>query len=193
MPVSQRFYTLSQLHRMAHVAAVIVLLPAGCGFYDTKSGYEQMKEENQSFSDLVEAAGGSAERRPITVPGFQNVGWIVDLSGAEITEDLIEKMLEYNKRDPFLQLNLSDSTITDEQLAQLDAGDVLQKVYTLDLKNTGITDAGLDGISNFYVIHELWLKGTQVTLEAVERLGDKQLAQKYTPKPLRTRPKVDIE
>lgn len=174
-------------------AAAVLFLLAGCGFYEGKSEYQKVKEEEQSFSDLVAAAGGSAHKKAVSVPGFQNMGWIIELSGARITEELIEKMIEFNKRAPVLQLDLSGSTISDAQLAQLDKNDVLQKVYTLNLKNTAITDDGLDSISDFYVIHELWLQGTTVTTDAVQRLGDKQLAQKHTPDALRTRPQVDIE
>ena len=105
---------------------------------------------------------------------------------------MVEALGEVAKEKPIYELNFSNTTFNDEHLSTLDKAEVLEKVFFLDLSNTEVTDAGLDGISHFYVIHELKVKGTQVTQAAIKRLGDKQLAKPHVPDNLRTRPKTDI-
>jgi hypothetical protein len=178
--------------RLRFVGALLLLLAAGCGLYQGKSEYEKVQDKRQGLIDLVAEAGGTAKIEGRTRFGITMDGWFIDLSGAELNEELLETMVTFAQNNPVFELNLSKSSITDEQLKQLDAGKVLQKCFVLDLSDTAITDAGLDALSNFYVIQELKLKGTKVTPAAVKRLGDKQLAQKYTPEPLRKRPETDI-
>jgi hypothetical protein len=185
-----------RLVRQPRIAPLLVgalLLVAGCGLFEGKSEYEKVQDKRQGLIDLVAGVGGTAKIENHRRVGVSMDGWFIDLSGAELTEELIETMIQYAQNDPVFDLNLSNSSITDEQLKQLDTGKVLQKCFILDLRDTSITDAGLDGLSNFYVIQELKLKGTKVTPAAVKRLGDKQLAQKYTPEPLKKRPETDIE
>ncbi|TWU08937.1 hypothetical protein CA54_41760 [Symmachiella macrocystis] len=173
------------------VASGFFLLP-GCGLFEGKSEYQQMMDKRSDFSGIVAAAGGSAVMEKRSMHGIHGVGWFIDLSGAEIDDKLLSAIADVVKEKPVYGLNLADSSITDKQLARLDKDDVLQKVFFLNLSNSKITDAGIDSISNIYVIHELNLKGTAVTAAAVKRLGDKQMAQKQTPDALRTRPKTDI-
>lgn len=174
------------------VVAVGTLLFSGCGLFEGKSEHQQMLDERDQFAELVGTYGGSAVFEKRSMDDLAGVGWFIDLSGAEIDDALLNAMAEVVKKKPIFELNLADTSLTDEQLTQLDKADVLQKVIFLNLSNSQITDAGLDGINNFYVIHELNLKGTSVSKEAIKRLGDKQLAQKYTPKDLRKRPNVEI-
>lgn len=174
------------------IALSMLFCLSGCGMFEGKSEYEQLQDKYRSFSDLIADYGGSAKREQGSRGGFSMTGWFIDLSGAELTENLIDSMIERAKHDPVFDLNLSNSTITDEQLARLDEGNVLQKCFFLDLSGTAITDAGLDACSNFYVIHELNVTGTELTPEAIERLGDKQLAKEQVPKDLKTRPEVTM-
>ncbi len=174
------------------VVAVGTLLFSGCGLFEGKSEHQQMLDKRDQFAELVATYGGSAVFEKRSMDDLAGVGWFIDLSGAEIDDALLNAMAEVVKKKPIFELNLADTSLTDEQLTQLDKADVLQKVIFLNLSNSQITDAGLDGINNFYVIHELNLKGTSVSKEAIKRLGDKQLAQKYTPKDLRKRPNVEI-
>ena len=160
--------------------------------YSGTSDYEKFKQKQQGFSDLISAAGGTASKEGKSMYGFQMTGWLIDLSGAEITEELITAVTDVAKRTPIFQLVLSKSTITDEQLAQLDAGKVLQKMVILDLSDTTITDAGLDKLSTFHCITELNLKGSQATKAAATRLGERQIAHPDTPRPFKKQPNVSI-
>jgi len=124
--------------------------------------------------------------------GFEMSGWMVDLSGAEISEELMAEFLNVGAKDPVFSLNLSESKITDDQLVKLGQGKVLQKTVELDLNDTAISDTGLDGLSNFHCITDLKLKGSTATKAAATRLGKKQMSHPDTPAPFKKQPKVDI-
>lgn len=171
---------------------VALCLLSGCGFFEGKSEYQQMLDKRSDFSEYVADLGGTAVMESRSMNGMDGIGWFIDLSGTAIDDDVLEEMGEIVKEKPIYELNLSNTSFNDEQLSKLDKAEVLEKMFFLDLSNTQVTDAGLDGISNFYVIHELKVKGTQVSQAAVKRLGDKQLAKPYVPDKLRTRPKTDI-
>jgi len=124
--------------------------------------------------------------------GFKMVGWMIDLSGAELTDKLISQIIEVAQNEAIFDLNLSNTSITDDQLAELDAGSVLQKTVNLNLAQTSITDAGLDSLSNFYCLTSLNLKGSKATQEAAKRMGEKKIANPQTPAPFKVQPKVEI-
>ena len=163
----------------------------GCG-YSGPSEYEQYKQKLQGFSDLIVAAGGTASKEGKSMHGFKMTGWLINLSGATITDEIIDQLIFIAKEDPVFQLNFSKSKITDEQLAKLDAGKVLQKTYEMDLSETAITDAGLDRLSNIHILGELKLKGSGATAEGAKRLGERKIASPQTPAPFRTQPNLDI-
>ena len=167
---------------------------SGCSglFGSGESEYRQLQNQRKGMAEVIQEAGGSAILEAHTLHGFKAHGWMVDLSGAEMTDDIVETVLEMARHKPVLQLNLSGSTVTNEQLAQFDEGKVLQKVVILDLSDTAITDAGLDGLSNHYIIGELNLKGSQATAAAAERLGDRQIASPQTPQPFKKQPELKI-
>ena len=124
--------------------------------------------------------------------GFQLAGWTIDLSGAKLNDKLISQIVEVGQNEPVFDLNLSKTSITDEQLAKLDAGKVLQKTVNLNLSQTAITDAGLDRLSEYYCISTLNLTGSAATKNGAKRLGDKMIANPQTPAPFKKQPKVEI-
>ncbi|MEZ6059379.1 MAG: hypothetical protein R3C19_03350 [Planctomycetaceae bacterium] len=173
----------------------ILALPvmAGCGgSYYGPSEYELAKQKQQGFSDLIAEAGGTASKEGKRMFGFEMTGWLVDLSGAEISDDLIESITEVAAKDAVFQLVLSKSTITDDQLSQLADGGVFQKMVVLDVTETAVTDAGLDRLTDVHCITELKLKGSSATKAGAARLGSRQIANPDTPAPFKKQPKVDI-
>ena len=173
------------------VCFCLSFVASGCGGYGP-SEYEQYKQKLQGFSEAVAAAGGSASKEGKTMHGFQMTGWLIDLSGAEITDDLIDQIIFVGKEDPVFQLNLSKSKITDEQLGKLDAGTVFTKVYDLDLSDTAITDAGLDKIQHVHILSELKLKRSGATAAGVKRLSERKIASPQTPQQFKQPPKTDL-
>ena len=165
---------------------------SGCGAYSGPSEYERFKQKQDGFSGVIAAVGGTAKKEGKTMHGFQMTGWLIDLTDAEISDKLIGQIIEAGQSDAVFQLNFSNSDITDDQLAKLDAGKVLQKTVDLNLSHTAITDAGLDRLSNFYCLSVLNLKGTAATKEGAKRLGDKKIANPETPLPFRKQPELTI-
>lgn len=169
-----------------------MILLSGCNSYSGPSEYRQLQQKLEGFSAKIEAAGGKAIKEGKAMHGFQMEGWLIDLSNAKINDELIDHIIVVGKTDPVFQLNLSKSNITNEQLAKLDAGNVMQKMVALDLSNTGINDAGLDKLSNFYCLTDLNLKGSSATAAGAKRMGSKQIANSNTPAPFKKQPKLKI-
>lgn len=170
----------------------IVVSVCGCGGYTGPSEYEKFKKKQQGFAGVIASAGGNAVKEGKTMHGFQMTGWLIDLSNAEITDDLIGKIIEVAQDDPVFQLNFSGSSITDDQLGDLDTGTVLQKTVDLNLSGTKITDAGLDRVSNICCLTTLNLKGTSATAEGAKRLGGRKIANPQTPPPFKKQPELTI-
>lgn len=170
----------------------VLVIFCGCDDYSGPSDYEILKQQQNGFSGVIESAGGTAVKEGKSMFGFEMAGWLIDLSGSKITDDLITKIIEVGEMDPVFQLNFSGTDITNDQLARLDAGKVLQKTVILNLSNTAINDAGLDKLSNFYCISELNLKGSKATKAGAIRLGAKQIGNSNTPAPFKKQPKLNI-
>ena len=170
----------------------VLILLSGCGGYTGPSEYQQLKQKLDGFSGVITAAGGKATKEGKTLHGFEMAGWLIDLTNAKITDDLIDHIIVIGKSDPVFQLNLSNSNITNDQLAKLDAGNVLQKTVDLNLSNTAINDAGLDKLSNFYCVTDLNLTGSAATAAGARRMGSKQISNSNTPPPFKKQPKVKI-
>ncbi len=69
---------------------------------------------------------------------------------------------------PIINVHLSNSKVTDADLASLK--ELLPDVDSLDLANTGITDAGLDHLRKLTKLHTLRVGGTKATDEGVGSL-----------------------
>jgi hypothetical protein len=179
-----------RLPALALICAVVTV--CGCNSYSATSEREALKQKEAGFSGAVSVAGGSAKKEGRKRFGIEMTGWMVDLSGAEISDELMDELLKVGAKDPVFSLNLSKSKITNEQLVKLGKGKVLQKTFELDLSDTAISDTGLDGLSNFYCLSDLKLKGSKATKAAATRLGKKQMSHPDTPAPLKKQPKVDI-
>lgn len=167
---------------------------AGCGsfFSAGPSEYEKYKKTEQSFSEMIAAAGGKATKENKAMLGFKMTGWLIELPGADISDKMIDQIIEKGQADPILQLNLSKSKITDDQLVRLDAAKVLERTVNLDLSDTAITDAGLDRLQRAYAVMFLNLKGSAATKAGAKRLGDKKIANPQIPAPFRKQPELKI-
>ena len=166
----------------------LIVIGTGCSNYSGPSEYEQKKQAKQSFMDEVAAQGGRAEEKLFTKYGKSGKAWSIDLSGATVNDDMIESMTALGH---VAELNLSKSSITDEQLIRFDERELGRLVLKLDLSHTAITDAALAELDNFYVLEHLILKGAKVTPQGVERF---KKAQQSNPKVLAPfkNPKVEL-
>ena len=161
---------------------------SGCSGYSGPSEYEQQQAGKQKLMDDVRSQGGQIEQKHFEVFGKSGDAWVINLSGATISDEMIDAMetLGY-----IAEMNLSGSTITDEQLLRMDELRIGRVVMKLDLSNTAITDAALDGLENFYNLGQLNLKGTKVTPQGVDRFKKKQQSNPKVSLPFR-KPKIEL-
>ncbi|MFN9974548.1 MAG: hypothetical protein ACK58T_32120 [Phycisphaerae bacterium] len=175
------------------IACGLVTVFTGCGSgYSGPSEYEQYQKKRMGFVETIQSLGGKAEYGEKSMHGFRMSGWLIQLPGADVSDELISQIIEHTRDQAVFQLNFSGSKITDAQLVALDAGKVLQKTVELDLSNTAITDAGLDKLQRLYCLSELKLKGTSASKSAATRLGDRKIASPITPAPFKKQPNVDL-
>ena len=142
-----------------------VLLAAGCGWLSSSDpdSFQSIKEQRDEFLDLVTNAGGSTEERMYPQFAFDQRAWVIKLSGATISDELIDAMIGRMKREYISELDFSGSTLTDEQLIKLDAADIGRTLILLNLGDTGITDRGLDQVKSMKFLMALNLSGTEVS------------------------------
>lgn len=169
-----------------YLLALVTITFCGCGgIISGPTGYEKFKRDEDAFVKAIRDAGGKASKESKSMFGVHKTGWLIDLSGATVSDQLIAHMVDAAKLNSIFQLNLSDSTITNDQLAELDNGKALERTVELDLRNTGITDDGLDKLSNLCWISTLNLKGSSATKLGAKKLEDKKIANPDTPIPFK--------
>ncbi len=157
--------------------------------YGSQRLLQKLKMQGR-LSGVIAAAGGTAKKEGGSMNGFQMTGWQIDLGGGQVTDEIIDAIIEVGQFDPVFLLNFS-GTITDERLAKLDANGILQKTIDLNL-SASISDAGLDRLSNYYCITKLNLKGSKATRAGAKRLGDRMIANPITTMPFKKQPQLEI-
>jgi hypothetical protein len=169
----------AQATRPGALLALLLLTAApGCQRGDGLSDYERAQKPTQDAAAALRDMGGS-----VTMVRYpQGDGWAVALPGAQITDGMFGHLKALRR---VAELDLSRSTVTDDQMALLNEQDVGTLLVKLDLSHTAVTDAGLEKLTNLYVLFELNLVGTKVTAAGVEafkkqRLGNPKVLVKRT-------------
>lgn len=172
----------------AGLMCIVTVFSNGCSSYSGPSEYEQQQAAKQKLMEDVKSQGGTIEQKHFNVFGKSGDAWVIDLSGATISDEMIETVATLGY---IAEMNFSGSMISDEQLLRMDQLRIGRVVMKLDLSNTAITDAALDGLENFYNLGELNLKGTKVTPQAVDRFKKKQQSNPKVSLPFRN-PKIEL-
>ena len=136
---------------------------SGCGKKDGPSDYDKLMASKQSANEVLKAAGAKLQEKKYPV----GTAWSVDLHGAQITNELLQSIKQLGNVS---ELNLSKSTITDEQLGVMYDLGLFTLLNRLDLSSTTISDAGAEKMRGFVFLSNLNLVGTKVTPAAAERL-----------------------
>jgi hypothetical protein len=140
---------------------LLVLTVTGCG--ESQSYLEKEKA-------LRERPIGSLKEQGATfaLKHYPNgtSAWAIDMHGMTITDEMLEDL---KKVGHITELNLSRSTITDQQLAIVNQRPISGFLMQLDLSKTAITDAGLDQLKDLGFLQSLNLSDTKVTAAGVER------------------------
>ncbi len=111
------------------------------------------------FCAEVEKLGGHARDEDLEGFSFTVESLELDLSGTATDDDALERLTRYSVFQRVRSLSLAGTRITDRSLGALNA---CQGFHYLDLSHTSITDGGLRSISRFCP-RMLKLSGTCVT------------------------------
>ena len=171
--------------RPALSALLPALLLAGCINSGSAPSLQDVQKQQSDAVAAIKAKGKIEEK---TYPVGK--GWVVGLSGATITDDDVEHLRSI---DRLAELDLSRSTVTDDQLVQLVAAEAngqrkAATLHKLDLSGTGVSDAVLEELSGLKLLAELKLKGTKVTDAGVKNF---ELRKKVNPLPFGLKLKVE--
>ncbi len=131
----------------------------GCKGEDPNS-YENMKKKQGDAVAALEQAGGKVVEKRYPMGTAHSV----TLKGAQITDGTFAHLQQLGR---ISELDLSKSTITDDQLAKVN--EVGGLLVQLNLSGTAVTDSGLDKLTKLSFINRLDLTGTKVTAAGVER------------------------
>jgi hypothetical protein len=156
--------------RVLAAAGAVVL--AGCRG-DGLSDYDRMKQAQQTAGGSLESQG--AKLKEMHYP--QGSAWSVNLSGVTITDETIRQVKALGRVS---ELNLSKSSVTDDQLGLIQQQGLTTLLLKVDLSHTAITDAGLGQLDNLVLLNHLNLTGTKVTPSGVERFRRKHRANPNT-------------
>jgi hypothetical protein len=155
------------------VAAGILFL-SGCKKDDGVSDSDRMRAAQQNVAESLASQGAKAEEK--TFP--QGKAWSVSLRGLTVTDEMLS---EVKKLGNITELDLSKSTVTDDQLGVVTSVGLTPLLLKLDLSNTAITDAGLEKLDNLRLLTQMDLSGTKVTPAAVERFKEKRRTDSRIP------------
>lgn len=169
---------LSPLMHFAATCALILSAGCGIGSYSGESEYDEMMRGKKDFADLIKAAGGTAEEKEFKGYGKEGMAWHIDLSNGKINDDLIDSLGEL---DYIVNLNFSNSNITDKLLLKLDSKNAINVTLDLDLSGTKITSATFEKLKNFNCLRNVKLKGSKVTKQAVTRFVQKRQGNEKVP------------
>ena len=148
-------------------ASLILTLLTSCSRYGV-SEYEQLQQQKKSFEESVAKIGGKMEMKPYKVAKVENSAWNMDFSKATIPDDLITSM---QGKGYIAELNLSKSSITDAQLLKMDELNLLQFTMNLDLSDTAITDESFSKLKSPRAVKTIKLKGCLLyTSDAADEL-----------------------
>jgi hypothetical protein len=168
------------LHRIVLVGLFVSIGCRGDGLSD----YQRSENARLTVMEKIQGQGVKLKEKNLDVPAYA-----VDMRGMTVTDELIDQLGELQN---ITELDLSKSTITDEQLGKLYSTNLCVRCFKLDLSHTGITDAGLDKMANLGVLSELNVAGTKVTKAGTERLKKRKLDDKRIPDFLRKPPRVQF-
>lgn len=136
----------------------------GCGGGYGPSHSDMVKATQQEGVAAIAAKGGSASEKHYP----QGDAWVVNLAKVTVDDEIVESVKVLGRVS---ELDLSGSTITDEQFAALAESEALGVLFKLDISNTGITDAGLRAAKGLAILYDLNVKGSKVTPEGLAEFG----------------------
>lgn len=137
------------------------LLIAGCG--DGLSEYQRDQLKMQGGQDRLTAQGAKVEMKRYP----QGDAWVVDLSGQTLTSETFADLATLRR---VVELDLSGTNFHDDFIPLINDTMVRDFLLKLNLSDTAVTDRGLEGFTNTYLLNNLNVSNTQVTKDGVSSL-----------------------
>lgn len=134
---------------------------------DGLSDFERLQQAQMSVTDTLKAQGVKMQTRHYPLGD----ALVVNMSGLTITDDMLRQLKQAGN---VAELDLSRSTITDDQMGVMMEVGLQVFLFKFDLSQTAVTDAGFEKLDNLRFLSYLNLTGTKVTPAAVERFKHKR-------------------
>lgn len=149
------------------VLCLIVLTMPSCGKKDTYGTYQEQQQKQQNAAAALREQGATLEEKHYK----RGDAWAINLKGKQISGDVIDRLA---KMGHITELNLSGTNVTDADLTRINELGIGAVMLQLDLSHTEVSDAGLDQLTNFFLLSDLNLTGTKVTAAGVGRFRTKR-------------------
>jgi|GEM_PF-2234498 len=148
------------------------ILLLGCGVNPGSAPTAQDMIAAQAAAVSTLNAKGTVEEKSYPL----GKGYAVDLSRATITD---EDLRHLKTLATVAELNLSGSTISDEQFAKLAWTEYRMNVlYKIDISETQISDAGLRDVADLNLLAEVKAKGSKISDAGVKAFKDARAGKK---------------
>lgn len=156
------------------VLLTLLLLAAlsGCKGGDGLSDSEREQKKREESINALRDGGAKITQKSY---GRRGNGYVVDLNGAQLTDNTFQRLKEMKR---VTELDLSKSSLSDDQMDKLN--EVAYFLVKLDLRNTAVTDAGLEKLTNLILCFDLYLAGTKVTQAGADNFTKQRLARPAT-------------
>jgi hypothetical protein len=144
------------------IVAIYFFWPGGSHGQAGDSDFAKTRKAQTETMDALSSQGGRVKEKTYPI----GKAFIVDLSGMTISDKLLNQVKSLGN---ISELNLSKSTVTDEDLDKMAKLGLLTLVNKFDLSNTAVTDAGLEKCQNMIFLGQMNLVGTKCTAAGVTR------------------------
>jgi len=131
--------------------------------YDGVSDADREQQAKQAALDAASQHGLKMTEKTY-LPGKK--AWAVDMKGLTVTDDMFHKLKDAGQ---IAELDLSDSTVTDTQLALIRDLGVGAVLFKLDLSNTKVTDTGLGYLEGLPLLANIKATGTAITAAGADQ------------------------
>jgi hypothetical protein len=155
--------------RAGSAVALAALALAGCGkSYDGVSDYDREQQAKQAAAEAARNSGLKMTEKNYPL----GKGWVVDMKGLTVTEDHFRQLKAVGN---VAELDLSRSTITDDQLGRMRELGAAATLFKIDLSHTAVTDAGLEKLEGLPLLANVTVTGTKVTPAGAEKYKKSRL------------------
>jgi hypothetical protein len=141
---------------------------AGCGY--EPSAYQEKQQRLENAATALTTKGGSLVEKKYP----QGQAWVVDLSKVTIDDEVLNALKSLGRVS---ELNLSGSTITDDQFVSLAKPETMGFTFKLDISDTAISDRGFLAAAPLALLSNINVKGSKVTDAGVAEFKQKHPAK----------------